>query len=77
MSDTQVQKLKEKVRDLEDRIKSLEKGGTKRKKSSKKRSPSKYNIFMGKEIKRVKKENPSWEHKKVFKKAAANYSAQK
>jgi len=43
----------------------------------KKRPPNAYNTFMGAELKRLQKQNPSLAHAEIFKQAAANWSAQK
>ena len=45
------------------------------KKGTRKASP--YNKFMKKEIKKVKKANPSMDHKEAFKVAAGNWSKNK
>jgi hypothetical protein len=41
---------------------------------SKKSSP--YNIFMSKELKKLKKEHPDWDHKDRFKEAASRWKGQ-
>ena len=41
--------------------------------SRKRRGKSRYNVFMSKEIKRVKSQNPRLSHKAAFKKAASNW----
>lgn len=46
-------------------------------KEKKKRAPSEYNIFFGKELKRIKKENPQIDHKTAFSKAAEAWKKQK
>ena len=47
------------------------------KEPKKKREPSKYNIFMSEEIKKIKAENPNMIHKEAFKTAARNWKAVK
>jgi hypothetical protein len=42
-----------------------------------KRAPSPYNIFMKSEIAKVKKANPSLDHKQAFKDAAGNWKTAK
>ena len=42
-----------------------------------KRAPSAYNTFMKEEIAKVKKANPSLDHKEAFKKAASNWKSAK
>ena len=38
-----------------------------------KRAPSAYNVFMKSEIAKVKKANPTFDHKEAFKTAAGNW----
>ena len=60
--------VKEDYSDLEKRIEKLEKqvkfGNKKEKKE--KRLPSAYNVFIGKKIKELKKDNPNLQHKEYF-----------
>lgn len=42
-----------------------------------KRAPSAYNVFMKSEIAKVKKANPSLDHKEAFKSAAGNWKTSK
>lgn len=42
-----------------------------------KRAPSAYNVFMKSEIAKVKKANPSQDHKEAFKTAAGNWKTSK
>lgn len=48
---------------------------TKRKEPKEKRAASPYNIFMKNELAKVKKANPSLNHKEAFKVAAQNWAA--
>ena len=52
----------------------LQNGGKKAKDAKK---PTSYNLFMKKEIQRVKKNNPALDHKEAFKQAANNWSKNK
>lgn len=47
------------------------------KKANGSKKPSKYNLFMKKEIKDLKKNNPTLDHKEAFKQAANNWSKNK
>ena len=47
------------------------------KEPKKKRAPSKYNIFMSEEIKKIKAENPNMIHQEAFKTAARNWKVVK
>lgn len=51
-------------------------GGRKKKKEkkSKPRNPSPYNLFMSREVKRIKAENPKLDHRVAFKQAANNWA---
>ena len=53
------------------------KSSTPKKKKTKKKPLSKYNLFMKNELNRLKKERPDMEHKDRFKLAAKNYQDQK
>lgn len=46
----------------------------KKEKKSKPRNPSPYNLFMSREVKRIKSENPKLDHRIAFKKAANNWA---
>jgi hypothetical protein len=51
------------------------KGSTKAPRRSSRKGASKYNIFMKNELARIKKADPSIEHKKAFLQAAHNWKA--
>merc|ERR1719504_237476 len=57
--------------------KPAKKSAKKEKKEKTPRAPSAYNIFMKEEIAKVKKANPSLDHKEAFKKAASNWKSAK
>lgn len=47
------------------------------KKANGPKKPTAYNLFMKKEIQRVKKNNPTLDHKEAFKQAAKNWGNNK
>ena len=49
----------------------------KAKKANGAKKPTPYNLFMKKEIQRVKKNDPTLDHKEAFKQAANNWSKNK
>merc|ERR1712167_149920 len=53
------------------------KSGAKDKKDKVKRAPSAYNVFMKKELEKLKKSKPNMDHKERFKAAAQAWSKQK
>lgn len=58
----------------------VQNGGKKAQKAKKAngaKKPTPYNLFMKKEIQRVKKNDPTLEHKEAFKQAANNWSKNK
>ena len=72
---TNLEKLCE---ELDKRVKILEEGtNVKKKKSSKPRKASDYNIFMGSKIQELKKENPNMTHSEIFKKCAELWKMEK
>lgn len=48
-----------------------------KKKSRKKRKPTKYNLFMKKEMTKIKKSNPKFTQQQVMKRSAENWRKQK
>jgi len=48
-----------------------------KKEKKEKRKPSEYNDFMGKSMKKIKKENPDHDHKKVFELAVKEWNEKK
>lgn len=64
--------------DLVKTVKKLKKGSKVEKDPNKpKKAPSEFNLFMGKEIKRIKAEDSTISHQDAFKKATQAWGAQK
>ncbi len=53
------------------------KAGKKKKTSTEKKEPSKYNIFIKEEIQRIRQENPSVDNKQLMSMAAARWKEHK
>ena len=74
MQPLSLQQLKARIDKLEKLVHSMPKGS---KKPRKPRAPSAYNIFMKKEMSKIKKENPGIAHQSAFRKAAKAWKKQK
>ncbi len=75
MVKTDMEKLSERVSELEDKLKSSKK--VKESKESKPREKSKYNIFVQEYIAAEKKKSPNKKHSEMFSEAAKAWTASK